>query len=466
MRRTINSGFPILFIGILLSCTNGKKGDSSMALAAILGNQPSASRQQVVSRYADLAYESYNKNYQDLTVLQTAVNTFVTTPSAANLIAAKSAWIKARASYLLTEAFRFAGGPIDVASISSISWQGCGAGTNYVGDTTYACESLINSWPLDEIAIDNYVQGGNNTTSFASILARNGDISIGSPGNTDDTTIILTGWHAIEYLLWGQDNSGSPQTYNQVAGLADYTCFTGSPTTCNSNGQGGNNGGTGSNRGNYLKTVTDALVGHLKLVRDAWGTSSAPGPYRQAFLADPNASLTQVFRGLGKFIAGEWGGDRLKGIYAHDQEDEHSCFSDNTKSDFYYDAQSVLNLWSGSYTLVKNNPSSTGPGLSALLGILGQGNINAEITQARDTFCVNNVESIADPNYTSACPSGSITGRYDQIIMNGFNGFPGSQSPDYQTLQNAQVLIGDRLKKDFVTAATALGITITDFTNK
>ncbi|TGK20757.1 imelysin [Leptospira fluminis] len=455
----------VLLGGIFFSCTHEKKNDSNLSTAMVLGSLPSASRDQVVVRYADLAYESYNKSYQDAIALQTAVNTLKTTPNAANLSAAKNAWIVARASYLVTEAFRFSGGPIDQANLSSIGWQGCGAGTNYVGDTTYDCQTLLNSWPLDEIAIDNYVQNGNDSTSFAAILAKNGSLTLASSGNTDSTTIVLTGWHAIEYLLWGQDKSGSPQAYNQVAGLADSTCFTASPTTCNSNGQGGTNGGTGTNRAAFMKTVTDALVGHLKLVRDSWGTSSAPGAYRQTFTADSNTSLSKVFRGLGKFIAGEWGGDRLQGIYSHDQEHEHSCFSDTTKADFYYDAQGVLNLWTGSYTLVKNSPTSTGPGLSALLGSLNQGVAQSQITQARDAFCINNGEQSADPNFASSCQSGSIVGRYDQIIMDGFNGFPGSQSADYPTLQNVQVLVGDRLKKSIVAAASSLGITITDFSN-
>ena len=33
-----------------------------------------------------------------------------------------------------------------------------------------------------------------------------------------------------------------------------------------------------------------------------------------------------------------------------DQEDEHSCFSDNTKRDMVQDVQGVVNVWTGSYT--------------------------------------------------------------------------------------------------------------------
>ena len=67
---------------------------------------------------------------------------------------------------------------------------------------------------------------------------------------------ISLGFHAIEFLLWGQD------TMATSAGLRPYTDYL---TT----------GGTASNqarRGQYLNTTVDILLAGLQQVRDALGS--------------------------------------------------------------------------------------------------------------------------------------------------------------------------------------------------
>lgn len=54
--------------------------------------------------------------------------------------------------------------------------------------------------------------------------------------------------------------------------------------------------------------------------------------------------------GLGSLSRGELAGERLEvALASRDQEDEHSCFSDNTHRDAVTNAQGILNVWQGSY---------------------------------------------------------------------------------------------------------------------
>lgn len=417
------------------NCKSEANNDSERLALLMTLFQPTATRAQVVDRYLQLGYESYDQSYKDAVAFQTAVTAFAANnnPTAADHINLKNLYVVARASYLTTEAFRFSSGPIDNVDI-----LGCGSNADGSGDEE--CEGLINGWPLDESAIDNYIN--NNAAqqpTYAAILAANGDADANNAVDQDDETALTVGWHAIEYILWGQDlfNGG----VNQISGQRTVAELTGaSPATVE------------GRRRTYMKAVTDGLVLQLKLIRDQFEDGAR---YSDGLKSNPDAAVTYIFQGLGKFIAGEWGGERLTGTFGGQQEEEHSCFSDTTKADFYYNAQSVLNIWNGSYELKKGTVTSTGPGLKNLFGTFNVPGIGFQATAARDTFCINLSEQTADPNYTTSCKPGSLTGRYDQIIRNTDN--------EYQILFDVQKFIGDKMKKTITDAAKTIGISITDF---
>ncbi|MDI7155831.1 imelysin family protein [Leptospira santarosai] len=419
---------------LLFNCKPGEKPNDSLLSLLALGFQPTATKAQVVDRYLKLGYESYDQSYKDAVNLQTAVTAFAANanPTAAEHANLKNLYIIARASYLVTEAFRFSSGPIDNVDV-------LGCGSNADGSGEEECEGVINSWPLDESAIDHHINN-NAAINYAAILAVNGDAAANNGADdNDDETAITVGWHAIEYILWGQDLSNGG--INEIAGQR----------TANDLGNAAADG-HGANRRAYMKAVTDGLVLQLKLIRDQFEDGSR---YSDALKSNPNAAITAIFQGLGKFIAGEWGGERLTGTFDGQQEEEHSCFSDTTKADFYYNAQSVLNVWSGSYELKKGTVVSTGPGLRSLFGTLSAPPITAQATKSRDVFCINLPEQTADPNYTTVCPPQSLTGRYDQIIRN--------TDSEYKILFDTQKLIGDTMKKTITDAAKGVGVSITDF---
>lgn len=224
------------------NCKSETNNDSKRLTLLLASLLPTATRAQVVDRYLKLGYESYDQSYKDAVAFQTAVTTFAANnnPTAADHTNLKNLYIIARASYLTTEAFRFSSGPID-----NVDVLGCGSNADGSGDEE--CEGLINGWPLDESAIDNYLANAGNATTYAAILAANGDANANNAVDQDDETALTVGWHAIEYILWGQDlfNGG----VNQISGQRTAADLTGaSPAT------------VGGRRRTYMKAVTDGLV--------------------------------------------------------------------------------------------------------------------------------------------------------------------------------------------------------------
>lgn len=264
-----------------------------------------------VERYATVAHDLYLECERLAVAQLEAVEAFVAAPDAAGLELARRRWLEARRVYGRTEALRFYSGPID--------------------DPGEGVETFLNAWPLDEAYIDA-VEG-----------ASGGGI-IGSPErypNLSATMLVLLnerggeanvsiGWHAVEFLLWGQDLSA------EGPGARPWTDF--------------QDGGAAhaDRRREYLRLCAALLVEHHRKVREAWAPGT-PENYRARFLAeDPRASFRKVLAGMTILSGFEMSGERLAVAYeTRDQEEEHSCFSDNTHVDFLADQEGLLALWRG-----------------------------------------------------------------------------------------------------------------------
>lgn len=275
-----------------------------------------------VNTYAKIVHASYEDSLTSAQALQTAVDALVANPSEATLAAAKTAWLESREPYLQTEVYRFYDGPIDNAETGP--------------------EGLLNAWPLDEsyidYTVDNATAGVINDSSQtidAETLA-----SLNEVGGDDN---IATGYHAIEFLLWGQDTSddgpGNRPHTDYMDGAANY-----------------------ERRGLYLKTVAAMVVSDLQTLVDAWAPDA--DNYRKEFeAAGSKEGLRRILTGMIVLSGFETGGERLQAAYdSKDQEDEHSCFSDNTHRDMIQDVQGVKNVWEGSYTRLDGTVVS-GPSL-------------------------------------------------------------------------------------------------------
>ena len=342
---------------------------------------------QVLETNADIAYAAYSDAVTTAIALQTAIDTLATDQDQSALDAAKTAWLVAREPYGQTEVYRFRSSPIDDDPTTTAAEDGP--------------EGAINAWPLGEALIDYVVVSTGTSDDFetdqigtdhtvATVTdpmdesAADTDATdniIGNTGITLDAALlanseagdghdVISGYHAIEFLLWGQDlnNSGAVTTgagdRNQAVkvhdamnlangGLRPVTDFQ-TDTNCTS---GTVNNGVGTlcqRRLDYLVLVIDQLVADLTAVRDQWAPNVS-GNYRASFtnastLAEAKSRLLEILTGMGTLAEGELAGERMQiALTANSQEDEHSCFSDNTHRDIWLDAEGIANAYYGVY---------------------------------------------------------------------------------------------------------------------
>jgi len=324
-----------------------KKILATVAGVALSANLFAASEQAVLKHYADLAHTMYSDSLATARTLQQAVNKFIASPTESNMQAAKDAWVAARHPYQQTEAYRFGNAIVD-------DWEG-----------------KVNAWPLDEGLID-YVaasygaESDENALYTANVIA-NPKLKIG--GKMVDATNITkellaelheadeveanvsTGYHAIEFLLWGQDLNGT------AAGAGARPASDFDTKNCS--------WGNCERRAAYLKAATDLLVDDLQWIVAQWDKG---GDARKAVtMGDLQANLATIFTGMGSLSYGELAGERMKlGLMLHDPEEEHDCFSDNTHWSHYNDALGIKNVYTGSYTRVDGSKVS-GPSLADLV---------------------------------------------------------------------------------------------------
>ncbi|GGA17153.1 imelysin family protein [Neptunicoccus cionae] len=321
---------------------------ATTALTAPALAETAPEKAAVIANYADIAEATYGDSLQAAKTLQAAVAHLVTDPSAEALQAAKTAWLAARVPYQQSEVFRFGNPIVD-------DWEG-----------------KVNAWPLDEGLID-YVDasyGGATDENAAAALnvVANPTFKLGGT-EVDATTItpalledtlqeadgveanVATGYHAIEFLLWGQDLNG------HKAGNGNR------PWTDYAKGEDCTNGNC-DRRGDYLQAATDLLISDLDWMTAQWG---AEGEARQAISGDEIAGLSAMLTGMGSLSYGEQAGERMRlGLMLNDPEEEHDCFSDNTHNSHYYDGLGVQNVYLGDYVRIDGTLVS-GPSLADLV---------------------------------------------------------------------------------------------------
>lgn len=305
-----------------------------------------ATPEEVTQHYADLALAGYQDSLTTAQALQQAVAALIATPSDATLEAARAAWIDARVPYQQTEAFRFGNPIVD-------DWEG-----------------RVNAWPLDEGLIDYTSAGYGNEENALATLNVIATPKFTLSGTEIDATVITptliaetlqeadgieanvaSGYHAIEFLLWGQDLNGT----NPGAGARPFTDFA-TDDTCT--------GGNCDRRAAYLQASTDLLVADLEEMVGNWAEA---GPARATVTADPQAGLLAILTGMGSLSYGELAGERMKlGLMLNDPEEEHDCFSDNTHNSHYYDGLGIRNVYLGQYTRVDGSVLQ-GPSLADLV---------------------------------------------------------------------------------------------------
>ena len=318
------------------------------AAAAPSAKLDSEAAQAVVTHYAELAHAVFSDAHATAVKLQQAVEALLADPTDANLQAAKEAWLAARVPYMQSEVFRFGNPVVD-------DWEG-----------------QLNAWPLDEGMID-YVKGDyqhalGNPGATANIIA-NKELQIGED-KIDVSEItgeklaslnelagseanVATGYHAIEFLLWGQDLNGTEAGAGQRP-VSDYVVGEG----CT--------GGNCDRRREYLKAATDLLVSDVAEMVDEW--KAGADNYRASLEKESAENgLRKMFFGMGSLSLGELAGERMKvALEANSPEDEHDCFSDNTHNSHFFNAKGIRNVYLGEYERT-DGTKLTGPSLASLV---------------------------------------------------------------------------------------------------
>jgi putative iron-regulated protein len=318
-------------------------------------------REDVVATNANIAYAAYADSLISAIELKSSLETFISAPTEATFQAAKDAWLASREPYGQTEVYRFRVGPIDALTTD---------GT--IGEDGDGPEGRINAWPLGEAIIDYVapiVDGNSGPESPANAL--NGNVIANSTDyptiNKDTITSVFefgedernvtTGYHAVEFLLWGQDlnedqsGAGSRDSSGGQRPVSDfYTTANGNTNACTS-GTVGVDESICERRGQYLIAATEVLIDDLTTIVEAWEPGA--GVHYNAFVAGGDVSLAKIFEGMGRLSFGELAGERINiALTTDSQEDEHSCFSDNTHRDIFLNAKGVQNSFLGTYTRI------------------------------------------------------------------------------------------------------------------
>ncbi|MBK9441279.1 MAG: iron-regulated protein [Comamonadaceae bacterium] len=394
MKPSSNSCAIVVALAIFSLTALLPSAQAQTPLQTAAGNPAGVTVATVVANYATLVHANYQDVHQAALALQSAVDAFLATPSAATQEAAQKAWRAAREAYGQTEAFRFYGGPID---------------------NDNGVEGRMNAWPMDESFVDSVKGKPNaglvNNTKFKisakSLMAQN------ERGGEEN---IATGWHAIEFFLWGQDLS---ETGPGARSFEDFVV-----------GKAPN----ADRRRLYMKTVMDLLVSDTASLVKAWAPDVKTN-YRAKFEKGGKESIRKMLVGLGSLSRGELAGERLEvALNSQDQEDEHSCFSDNTHRDAATNAKGIQNVWLGSYKRLDGSQVS-GPSLKDLTALTDP------------ALADKTTQQIA----SSVAAAEAIQAPFDREIMGA------KDAPGRQRIQKTIASLTQQ-SKDLVAAASAVGI--------
>jgi|TARA_B110000261_G_scaffold49479_2_gene58475 putative iron-regulated protein len=356
------------------------------------------SQTAVLNTYADIALATYEDSLTQAVVLHKSIEKLVMEPSETNLILAKQAWLNARIPYQQSEAYRFGNPVVD-------DWEG-----------------KVNAWPLDEGLID-YVDasyGGSsdeNDLYLANVInSRNININ-GTMVNVSNITPdligntlheaeevesnVASGYHAIEFLLWGQDLNGTgPGAGARPA--SDYDVNNCSNGNC-------------ARRGEYLLAASTLLQTDLEEIVAAWKPRSisswtVEGEARKNLTQNNSADgIIAMITGMGSLSYGELAGERMKlGLMLNDPEEEHDCFSDNTHNSHYYDAMSIQNVYLGEYQRIDGSLVE-GTSLSSLVAQVSP-QLDARMKGSLE-FTMKQMQVMVERAHT--------TESYDQMIASG-----------------------------------------------
>ena len=315
-------------------------------------NAKEITAKDITAHYVHIAHQRYLDAEQAAKEMDAQIRNFLNDPSPQTLLGAKDAWVKAHSVYSHTEVFRFGNPNVD------------------------AWETAVNSWPMDEGLIDyvntqHYEYDHSNPHALENIIS--GDIVIDvtflealregkDPKEapvltmkvTDVEANVVTGFHVIEFLLWGQDLNATPKS----AGTRPYTDFVVGEKCTNGHCQ---------RRATYLSMASRILLRDFKIIISDWNPEKPTRYSKEFYSLSVAEQLYRIIHGMGSLSYGELAGERIRtALLAGHQEEEQSCFSDTTHLAIYHNAKSIQTLYNGDHQRMDGSEIS-GPSLADLV---------------------------------------------------------------------------------------------------
>jgi putative iron-regulated protein len=365
--------------GALVAC-GGSDNNSS--------NGGGSAKTDLKTNYINIASAVYTDSYDTAVDLQTAVNAFVEAPSDANLEAARSAYKASRKPYQQSEMFRWdeESGIVDgytpreggIASVDG--WEG-----------------QVNAWPLEETAIDVIIAGTGDI---------NEELLLENNGLNDNEANVTTGIHAIEFMLWGEDNDNRAGADRAAADFAAIACDDDTEACRNSQ---------------YLVAATDLLVKDLEAMKNEWSgdAKTTSGTLAYNFEeAEVGEVIGYLLTASAQMAQGELAGARLTAGFSDGSdlplyEEEHDCFSDLSHVAVFYNFQGLENTLNGSYTSLDGETVS-GTSLSEVLR--NGGLVDSQLDEIEELYAT------ASTAMTTVFELGEAdTTLFDDIIQQSFD---------------------------------------------
>lgn len=286
--------------------------------------------ERAMANYADMAWESHFDAGADADALAQSVVDFTANPDAQSFNFIQVQWGVARESWGFMEGFNIPDGPLQES------------------------HRYINASNLDRSYIDfvsNDLSAGlvNDVDGYPSLTK----MLLVDLHQIEGNDKVTTGFHAIEFLLWGEDYDAESD------GKRDWRNFL-------DNGEG-----TAQNQDRrlaYLTFATELLVEDIKGARNEWREDE--GEYRSQFLAmEQNEQVRLVLTGMYR-LGQDMENRRLElPLMQMDIHADDSTFSDLSNDDLYYGANALQGIYLGRYDedLIDDQTPEDGPGLHELV---------------------------------------------------------------------------------------------------
>jgi len=300
----------------------------SKLLKAPIPKDVGEAKRLFISNYSNIAEATFGSALSQGRALKEAVSAFVKDPKAETHLLAKVSWMRARLPFLQSEFSRMS------ADSDKI-------------DGDYS--NRLNGWPIDPGHIDYIANepGENIISNEEKYPAINSELlrSINLKAGKSDFT---TGYHVIEFLLWGEDLNKSS------SGKRSYKDYE------------ENNSALAKRRADYLVACCDLLIGDLEDLASEWDSGRKNNLRSRLESMPPDQAISKIM-GRVSFLADDLAKSQIDPIIAKELVfQEQSTFSDTTHFDFLHTVAGISNLAAGAYVGLDGKLQVVGLGLIGL----------------------------------------------------------------------------------------------------